>query len=748
MDYELRQFYKELNELGGETGDQTKPPASTDLDVKQCIGPYPNDIPATPPSNQHHGQVPTSQPFPSTLPNLGTCHAREEPRPQLERPPLPLNIPFSRDSQAPYHPNNLSFESHAAPPSRFEGCHPSTFIVPHGPPPPRFNYPMSFPSNILPPQQSDNFSYSTRPELPPWHGSAAPPQSRFPPPMIPKPFSQGTGERTWQDLRHGDLSRQEDGQFGERTLPHAGNVPYEQYPCRSRDQSKRKMVLLRGVPGSGKSTLARTLLRESPDGVVLSTDDYFWQENVYAYDVTLLGDAHNWNQDRARRALDDSRPLVVIDNTNIKAWEMKPYVQMAVDRGYGVEFLEPDTWWKQDSHELEKRNTHRVPRETISKMLQRYDHDMTVNVVMNSVEPRLVRPNRPPPEAQPRTHKLKKKLHKKRNRKNGRNTTTPFKPETENLVTHRQCFLSSSLYSMPPTSRESKYIKSLGPFFIWPQVYSKGLHAIDQDHSSIRDFIKTSLDLYCSLIKLFAVQTLHIYDMKCFKLQNDSSPKNRLTFRVSENQDGKSKQKYIKYERFEDHCRETELNQKECVQIKDHSKIHVETKQTVTGRPRKICKLAPTFQHPRISLATEMPTWKNHCGDGAPSLFTETNPTLAKWNPLEDNVRRNLVTDEECKDDLTRRDASCRSKDPSVCKLGFHVDDPYPRTSECSDGHENSVVTRSYSGFPVVEQPCVRLCLPEQFAKELVELYGCPGVELAKKTPQGLIIKTIKQYMV
>ncbi|XP_066439038.1 NEDD4-binding protein 2-like 2 [Eleutherodactylus coqui] len=402
MDYELRQFYKELNELGGEAGDQTKPPASTDLDVKQCIGPYPNDIPATPPSNQHHGQVPTSQPFPSTLPNLGTCHAREEPRPQLERPPLPLNIPFSRDSQAPYHPNNLSFESHAAPPSRFEGCHPSTFIVPHGPPPPRFNYPMSFPSNILPPQQSDNFSYSTRQELPPWHGSAAPPQSRFAPPMIPEPFSQGTGERTWQDLRYGDLSRQEDGQFGERTLPHAGNVPYEQYPCRSRDQSKRKMVLLRGVPGSGKSTLARTLLRESPDGVVLSTDDYFWQENVYAYDVTLLGDAHNWNQDRARRALDDSRPLVVIDNTNIKAWEMKPYVQMAVDRGYGVEFLEPDTWWKQDSHELEKRNTHRVPRETISKMLQRYDHDMTVHVVMNSVEPRLVRPNRPPPEAQPR----------------------------------------------------------------------------------------------------------------------------------------------------------------------------------------------------------------------------------------------------------------------------------------------------------------------------------------------------------
>lgn len=162
------------------------------------------------------------------------------------------------------------------------------------------------------------------------------------------------------------------------------------------------MVLLRGVPGSGKSTLARTLLQQSPDGIVLSTDDYFCEENGYTYDVKLLGDAHNWNQNRARRALDDGRSPVIIDNTNIQGWEMKPYVQMAVDRGYNIEFLEPDTWWKQDAHELEKRNTHRVPREKISQMLERYEYDLTVPVVMSSVEPRRTRPNRPPPEARPR----------------------------------------------------------------------------------------------------------------------------------------------------------------------------------------------------------------------------------------------------------------------------------------------------------------------------------------------------------
>lgn len=80
--------------------------------------------------------------------------------------------------------------------------------------------------------------------------------------------------------------------------------------------------------------------------------------------------------------MDDGRSPIIIDNTNIQAWEMKPYVQMvgfrfssltvsfqttfidpnyifrlvtqAVDRGYKVDFCEPDTTWKFDPRELEK----------------------------------------------------------------------------------------------------------------------------------------------------------------------------------------------------------------------------------------------------------------------------------------------------------------------------------------------------------------------------------------------------------
>ncbi|KAG8452808.1 hypothetical protein GDO86_004556 [Hymenochirus boettgeri] len=170
------------------------------------------------------------------------------------------------------------------------------------------------------------------------------------------------------------------------------DVPYQELSIgNTRIQTfsacERKLILLRGVPGSGKSTLARSLLDRSPGGLVFSTDDYFFHKDGYTYDVKLLGNAHNWNQSRARRAMDDGRSPIIIDNTNIQGWEMKPYVHMALERGYLVEFLEPDNWWKLKPHELAKRNKHGVPHEKISQMLERYECAMSVPIVMNSVEP-------------------------------------------------------------------------------------------------------------------------------------------------------------------------------------------------------------------------------------------------------------------------------------------------------------------------------------------------------------------------
>nr|XP_034971088.1 NEDD4-binding protein 2-like 1 [Zootoca vivipara] len=159
-------------------------------------------------------------------------------------------------------------------------------------------------------------------------------------------------------------------------------------PPRRRRRFSKSLYLLRGLPGSGKSTLARQLKHEFPSAVVLSTDDYFSAEDgTYVFDPDALEDAHRWNQKRARKAMKNGKSPVIIDNTNVRAWEMKPYVIMALEHSYEVLFREPDTHWKFNVRQLTRRNGHGVPRETIRRMKEQYEHDVTFHDVLHSEEP-------------------------------------------------------------------------------------------------------------------------------------------------------------------------------------------------------------------------------------------------------------------------------------------------------------------------------------------------------------------------
>lgn len=169
------------------------------------------------------------------------------------------------------------------------------------------------------------------------------------------------------------------------------------------------LILMRGLPGSGKSTLARDLLSSGPSGLILSTDDYFAHRDGYRYDPGLLGAAHEWNQNRAKDAMCDGRSPVIIDNTNIQAWEMKPYVKMALESGYKVDFCEPDTCWKFDPYELERRNKHGVNHEKIAQMMDRFSYPMSVDIVMNSQEPLHVNQRRQP--EWPKMRRKKQAVH-------------------------------------------------------------------------------------------------------------------------------------------------------------------------------------------------------------------------------------------------------------------------------------------------------------------------------------------------
>ncbi|XP_006895479.1 PREDICTED: NEDD4-binding protein 2-like [Elephantulus edwardii] len=147
------------------------------------------------------------------------------------------------------------------------------------------------------------------------------------------------------------------------------------------------LILLRGLPGSGKSSLARALQKHNPGGVVLSTDDYFYINGQYQFDVKYVKEAHEWNEQRAKEAFEKKISPIIIDNTNLQAWEMKPYVALSQKHKYKVIFREPETWWKFKPRELARRTVHGLSKEKLARMLELYQCFVSVSMIMHSSVP-------------------------------------------------------------------------------------------------------------------------------------------------------------------------------------------------------------------------------------------------------------------------------------------------------------------------------------------------------------------------
>ena len=131
--------------------------------------------------------------------------------------------------------------------------------------------------------------------------------------------------------------------------------------------SERKVVIMRGPSGSGKSTYTK---KHYPDAYVCSADLFFHDEKGnYNFDPKLLGRAHEDCKRKFKKALHEKRPLVVVDNTNTKFWEMKPYIQMAREAGYDVEFVRLST----PVDVAASRNVHGVPLDAVKRMADRME---------------------------------------------------------------------------------------------------------------------------------------------------------------------------------------------------------------------------------------------------------------------------------------------------------------------------------------------------------------------------------------
>lgn len=137
------------------------------------------------------------------------------------------------------------------------------------------------------------------------------------------------------------------------------------------------LVLMRGLPGSGKSTVARHLIEKAnldPSQHILGADDYFTDRfGNYSYDRSRISEAHADCLQRAKAKMMNNFSPIIIDNTNIRLWEMEGHCVNAVDHGYIVHILEPTTSWAKNPDECFRRNSHNVPFDSILNMRKTYE---------------------------------------------------------------------------------------------------------------------------------------------------------------------------------------------------------------------------------------------------------------------------------------------------------------------------------------------------------------------------------------
>lgn len=174
-----------------------------------------------------------------------------------------------------------------------------------------------------------------------------------------------------------------------------------------------RMVIMRGFPSAGKSWTSKEILAkfketEGKEGVILSTDEYFYTmigpPDEYTFDPRRLGTAHMWNQQRTWDAVTEGVPLIIIDNTNTVISEARPYAEYGCLKDYEISIQEPTSSWWLTIHDLlldkksnrsqllewanklaqKSKETHNVPLAVFQKMIQRWHNNMTVEELLRT----------------------------------------------------------------------------------------------------------------------------------------------------------------------------------------------------------------------------------------------------------------------------------------------------------------------------------------------------------------------------
>lgn len=139
---------------------------------------------------------------------------------------------------------------------------------------------------------------------------------------------------------------------------------------------KQICVVMQGTSGAGKTTLAKHIAGVI-DAEIFSTDEFHVEnDGVYRFKADKLAFFHKKNQERAIAAMQAGKN-VIIDNTNIKKFEAKPYIEAALQVGATVKFVRATGNFK---------NVHGVPDDKVQMMKEKME-DLSIEGCLNAVAP-------------------------------------------------------------------------------------------------------------------------------------------------------------------------------------------------------------------------------------------------------------------------------------------------------------------------------------------------------------------------
>lgn len=155
---------------------------------------------------------------------------------------------------------------------------------------------------------------------------------------------------------------------------------YLQFPFLVDQRSKKwvsensVLFVMRGLSGSGKSTVVRAIVRAFPEATVCSADSFFVDKvtGEYKWYAEGLKPAHEECQKSAENAL-ESGGVVIVDNTNVRRWEMGFYFKLAAKHSYHVVVLESKTPWKLDPAVLAEKNSHGVTEDVLRQKVGQFE---------------------------------------------------------------------------------------------------------------------------------------------------------------------------------------------------------------------------------------------------------------------------------------------------------------------------------------------------------------------------------------